>query len=102
MSAWRLDEDHAIVELRRRGMSAKLISRQVGRTPHAIGGRLHLLGARLTRTWSPDEDAIIRARYRSAPVTAWLSELPNRTEGSVHARAHRLGIARPRRVWPDD
>lgn len=102
MSAWLLREDCEIVELRRRGMSAKVIARRVGRTPHAVGGRLHILGARLTRTWSPDEDAIIRARYRSAPVTAWLSELPGRTEGSVHARAHRLGIARPRRDWVDD
>lgn len=101
MSAWRLDEDHAIVELRRRGMSAKLISRQVGRTAHAIGGRLHLLGAKLTRPWSESEDAVILARYRSAPVSAWVSELPGRTEGSVHARAHRLGISRPRRAWSD-
>ena len=102
MSAWRLDEDRAIVELRRRGMSAKQISRKVGRTAHAIAGRLHMLGARLTVPWAEQEDTIIRCRYRTAPVSAWVHELPGRTEGSVHARAHRLGISRPRREWVDD
>lgn len=99
MQAWTLEDDRQVVELRSAGVPSKVIARRLGRSAVSISGRLALLGVTLTQDWTLSEDAMIWDNYRKAPVRAWLEHLPGRSEGSVHARAHRLGMARPHRAW---
>ncbi len=99
MNAWTLADDRQVVEMRTAGIPSKVIARRLGRSAVSISGRLSLLGVTLTQDWTLSEDAVIWNRYGKAPVRTWLDQLPGRTEGSVHARAHRLGMARPHRAW---
>lgn len=49
------------------------------------------------RSWfTPEEDAVLRARYCTEGARALASSL-GRSEAGVIARAQRLGLARPRR-----
>lgn len=99
MQGWTLAEDRQVIKLRAAGVPSKVIARQVGRSAASISHRLSLFGVTLTQDWTLSEDAVIRNRYGKAPVRTWIDQLPGRTEGSVHARAHRLGMARPHRAW---
>ena len=101
MNSWKLDEDRRIADMRLRGIPTKIIAREIDRSPIGVSHRLQILGLRITAAWSPHEDETIRALYRTSPVNRWVSRLPGRSEGSVHARAHRLGMARNHRVWGD-
>lgn len=99
MQAWTLEDDRRVVELRSAGVPSKVIARRLGRSAVAVSGRLSLFGVVVTKDWTLAEDGKIRANYKKSPVRAWLDQLPGRSEGSVHARAHRLGMARPHRAW---
>jgi hypothetical protein len=99
MNAWTLADDRQVVEMRTAGIPSKVIARRLGRSAVSISGRLSLLGVTRTQDWTLVEDGVIWANYRKAPVRAWIVQLPGRSEGSVHARAHRLGMARPHRAW---
>ena len=99
MQAWTLEDDRRVVEMRTAGIPSKVIARRLGRSAVAVSGRLSLLGVVVTQDWTLAEDGVIWNHYRQAPVRAWLDQLPGRSEGSVHARAHRLGMARPHRAW---
>lgn len=101
MNAWTLAEDRQVIEMRAAGIPSKLIARRVGRSAVSISHRLSLFGVVLTQDWTLSEDAVIWNHYGKAPVRSWLDQLPGRSEGSVHARAHRLGMARPHRAWSD-
>lgn len=99
MNAWTLAEDRQVIEMRVAGIPSKVIARRMGRSAVSVGHRLSLFGVTLTQDWTLNEDAVIWANYGKAPVRTWLDQLPGRSEGSVHARAHRLGMARPKRAW---
>lgn len=46
------------------------------------------------RFWSPEEDAILRARYPDTPMPALRAALPGRSAGAIYVRAAALGIRR--------
>ena len=82
-------------------LTAKRIARVLGRNPGEIYKRAYALGLGCRMEWDCREDLIIRWLYQRSAKTC-LRYLQGRTEGAVHARAHRLGFSKPRPRWTDD
>lgn len=51
---------------------------------------------RFGQPWTPTEDALMRREYRKRGATGMKDILPNRSKGSICARARKLGLSR---VW---
>ena len=88
---WTPNEDTLIRQLKRRGKTAKEISKAVGRTPGAVNSRLRFLGdvgkVRLVNPPLPphsmDRDADYYVLYKGDEYI---------TEGTVKDIAHQLGV----------
>jgi hypothetical protein len=81
-------------------LTAKRIARVLGCEPEEVYKRAYKLGLGTRQIWSRREDFIIRCMYQWSAKTCH-RHLKNRTEGAVHARAHRLGLSKPRTKYDD-
>lgn len=92
-----------------RKLPTELIAQQLNRTPHAITGRAlsPRWGAaariRSRKIWTSTEDAALQSAYGKCPTQS-IGQVLGRTAGSVHSRAHKMGLTRPLtkappRVW---
>jgi hypothetical protein len=81
--------------------SAKRIAKVLGCDPEDVYRRAYKLGLGVRQVWSRREDFIIRLMYRFS-ARKCQRHLGGRTEGAIHARAHRLGLSKPRPRYEDD
>ena len=81
--------------------SAKRIAKALGCDPEDVYRRAYKLGLGPRMEWTRREDNLIRLAYHYGAKTVHRF-LPERTEGAVHARAHRLGLSKPRQRYDDE
>ncbi len=85
------------------GASLDALARGLGRSAGSVRLRAQKLGLHRPpgrRRWLPAEDAILRDGYEQGLSCAQIAvQLPGRSEGTVPARAARLGIATYARAW---
>jgi hypothetical protein len=66
-----------------------------------LGVRCETVAAKARVPWLPHEDRVLRRHYPRGGWTAVAEVLPQRTAGSIEARARRLAV-RARRAWTAD
>lgn len=101
MTAEWTDEKDQFLRDHYNDLTAKRIARLIDVEPEEVYRRAYKLGLGGRLEWGHREDLIIRWLYQRSAKTC-LRYLQGRTEGAVHARAHRLGLSKPRTRWVDD
>lgn len=109
MAQWTNQDDEQLTLLYKRGLSCSEIGAQMGRTRHAIIGRVHRIGTlemrghgkrdSLTRVfisskWTEDEDRTLKQLYLAGNSYAVIAEKMGKSRQSVVARARRIVVGR--------
>jgi len=117
---WSTEEEALLRENYQTATADELLSLLPGRSTLAITKRATILkltngmhkdwagyttnpqlrASRWEKTWTPEEDAILREKYPKATAEELLQSLPGRTRGSIERRVGRLGVATEvKRSW---
>jgi hypothetical protein len=93
LSMWTLEEDSMLRDLYG-GVDTIFLAAMLARPPEALRSRAFYLNLRMRKTWSLEEDEILRAHYPRTPVPVFAWLLPGRTDRNIYHRAGVLGIER--------
>lgn len=87
---WTTEEENLVRSLWATHTSAQIAGQMNGRTPTAVKARGFVLGLlKHVRTWTPEEDAYVKAHYAATEDDVMAAHL-NVTMGAVRSRAYLL------------